>query len=81
MSAQAAPAMQPAKEPLPVKQAPSDELITRIQKTYDSIAQRAFEMFDKNGRWFGHDLEDIGSVPRLNCCTLFTWKSQKQMRT
>jgi HSP20 family protein len=58
MSAQAAPAMQPAKEPLPVKQAPSDELITRIQKTYDSIAQRAFEMFDKNGRWFGHDLED-----------------------
>jgi len=55
MSPQAATAMQPVKGNVPVKQSASDEVLDRIQKTYDSIARRAFEIFDANGRWFGND--------------------------
>ncbi len=58
MTAQAATAMQPAKAPVPIKQSTTDEVFNRIQKTYDSIARRAFEIFDTNGRWFGHELDD-----------------------
>ena len=58
MSAQTATAMQQAKTPVPVKQSVTDDVFDRIQKTYDSIARRAFEIFDNNGRWFGHELED-----------------------
>jgi HSP20 family protein len=58
MSPQAATAMQPAKTPLAVKQPATGDVVDRIQHIYDSIARRAFEIFDNNGRWFGHDLED-----------------------
>jgi len=58
MSAQTAPALQPVKAPVPVKQTTTDDVFDRIQKTYDSIARRAFEIFDGNGRWLGHELED-----------------------
>lgn len=58
MSAQTATALQPAKVPVPVKQTTTDDVFDRIQKTYDSIARRAFEIFDGNGRWLGHELED-----------------------
>jgi HSP20 family protein len=51
-------ATQPAKVPLSVKQPATSDALDRIQQTYDSIARRAFEIFDNNGRWFGHDLED-----------------------
>jgi HSP20 family protein len=33
---------------------PSDE----IKQLFDSVAQRAFEIFQSNGRTFGHDVED-----------------------
>lgn len=56
MSPQAA--TQPAKVPVSVKQPATSDALDRIQQTYDSIARRAFEIFDNNGRWFGHDLED-----------------------
>jgi len=56
MSPQAA--VQPAKVPVSVKQSATNDALDRIQQTYDSIACRAFEIFDNNGRWFGHDLED-----------------------
>lgn len=56
MSPQAA--VQPAKVPVSVKQPATSDALDRIQETYDSIARRAFEIFDNNGRWFGHDLED-----------------------
>lgn len=56
MSPQAA--TQPAKVPVSVKQSATSDALDRIQQTYDSIARRAFEIFDNNGRWFGHDLED-----------------------
>jgi HSP20 family protein len=58
MNPQAATAMQPAKEPVSVKQSDTGDVFDRIQQTYDAIARRAFEIFDNNGRWLGHDLED-----------------------
>jgi HSP20 family protein len=58
MSPQAATAMQPASVPVAVKQSATGGVFDRIQQTYDEIARRAFEIFDNNGRWLGHDLED-----------------------
>ena len=48
-------ATQPAREPIQVRQ---PAVFDRIQQTYDSIARRAFEIFQSNGRWRGHELED-----------------------
>jgi HSP20 family protein len=56
MSPQAA--VQPAKVPVSVKQPTTSDALDRIQQTYDSIARRAFEIFENNGRWFGHELDD-----------------------
>jgi HSP20 family protein len=58
MSPQAATAMQPAKAPVAVKQSGPGDVIERMEQIYDSIARRAFEIFDNNGRWFGRDLDD-----------------------
>jgi HSP20 family protein len=58
MSAQTATALQPVKAPVPVRQTTTEDVFDRIQKTYDSIARRAFEIFDSNGRWLGHEWED-----------------------
>lgn len=58
MTAQAATAMQPVKTSVPVKQTESENVFDRIQQSYDSIAHRAFEIFDRNGRWLGHELAD-----------------------
>ena len=58
MSPQAATAMQPVKTAVPVKQSAADDFVERIQQTYDSIARRAFEIFDHNGRWSGREWED-----------------------
>jgi len=58
MSPQAGTAMQPAKPSVPVKQSSTGEFFDRIQQTYDAIARRAFEIFDANGRWLGHEWED-----------------------
>ena len=58
MSPQAATAMQPAKAPVPVKQSATSDVFDQIQQTYDSIARRAFEIFNNNGRWLGNELED-----------------------
>jgi len=46
-----------AKESVPVK-ATSNDLIERFNKAYDEIANRAFSIFENNGRSFGRDLED-----------------------
>ena len=58
MSAQAATAMQPAKVSAPIKQKEPETAFDRLQETYNRIAQRAFEIFDGNGRWFGREMED-----------------------
>lgn len=58
MTPQTATAMQPAKSSVPVKQGANENVLDRMQQTYDAVARRAFEIFDNNGRWFGHDLAD-----------------------
>src|SRR5579863_2245970 len=59
MSPQAATAMQPVKGSAPVKQAATTtDVFDQIQQTYDSIARRAFDIFNNNGRWFGNELGD-----------------------
>jgi HSP20 family protein len=58
MTAQAAPAIQPAKTSPSVNQTEAVDIFDRFQQTYDSIARRAFELFDNNGRSFGRELDD-----------------------
>jgi HSP20 family molecular chaperone IbpA len=58
MSPQAETAMQSAKVPVAIKQYMTGDVFDRIQQFYDSTARRAFEIFENNGRWLGHDLED-----------------------
>ena len=58
MSPQTVTAMQPSKTSIPVKQTETENVFDRIQQTYDSIARRAFEIFDSNGRWRGRELDD-----------------------
>jgi HSP20 family protein len=57
MSPQAATAMQPATAPVAVRQSATGDVFDRIQQTYGEIARRAFEIFDNDGRSFGHDLD------------------------
>jgi HSP20 family protein len=40
-----------------LKLVPPAELFERVGKIYDSVARRAFELFESNGRNIGHDLE------------------------
>ena len=58
MKKQSAAVMQPAKEAAPMKLLPGSDLFDRIQDVSNSIARRAFEIFEDRGRAFGHDLED-----------------------
>ena len=58
MSAQIATAMQPTKGPVPVTQSPTGDVFEGMQQTFDSIARRAFEIFNNNGRLFGTELQD-----------------------
>jgi len=51
-------AVQPAKESASIKSLPASDLFERMQQTYNTIARRAFEMFEGRGRGDGHDLED-----------------------
>jgi HSP20 family protein len=48
----------PVKEAMPMKLLPGSDLFDRIQDMSNSIARRAFEIFEDRGRAFGHDLED-----------------------
>jgi len=50
--------MQPAREAAPMRLLPGSNLFDRIQDLSNSIARRAFEIFEDRGRAFGHDLED-----------------------
>ncbi len=53
-----ATAIQPAKEGTLLKLVSFDDLFERINKIYDSIACRAFAIFEGNGKVLGRDLED-----------------------
>ena len=57
MTAQSATAMQTTKESVPVRKS-SGDLLTQFDRIYDSVSQRAFDLFEGNGRWFGRDLDD-----------------------
>jgi HSP20 family protein len=35
-----------------------DQIFDRMRETLDAVARRAFEIFERNGRKFGHELED-----------------------
>ena len=58
MNLQAGTAVQQARAPVPVQQSATSDVFQQIQQTYDVIARRAFEIFNDNGRWLGHELED-----------------------
>ena len=58
MTPQAATAMQPAKTTAVTKQTEPENVFDRMQQVFDSIEKRAFEIFNNNGRWFGHELSD-----------------------
>ena len=58
MKKQSVAIMQPEKEATPMKLLPGSDLFDRIQDMSNSIARRAFEIFEDRGRAFGHDLED-----------------------
>lgn len=52
-------AVQPVKTATAVtKPTESQQLFDRMDQLYDSIARRAFEIFEGNGHWFGHDVDD-----------------------
>jgi HSP20 family protein len=57
MTAQSATAMQSVKGSAPGRQGPI-EMLEQIDKVYDSIARRAFELFKGNGQSGGHELDD-----------------------
>src|ERR1017187_755039 len=57
MTAQSATAMQPTKGSVPVRKS-SGDLLEQFDSIYDSIARRAFELFEGNGRWLENDLGD-----------------------
>jgi HSP20 family protein len=44
--------------PASLKLVPAQDLFERMQQLHDLIERRAFEIFDGNGKTFGHDLED-----------------------
>lgn len=51
-------AAQPVKTTAITKPTETQQLFDRMDKLYDSIARRAFEIFEGNGRLFGHELDD-----------------------
>ena len=57
MTAQSATAMQPVKGSVPVRQGPGD-LLDQFDSVYDSIARRAFELFEDDGQWLGRDKDN-----------------------
>ena len=45
-------------EEKPVTITPIENLVDRINKMSKAVTQRAYEIFERNGRNFGHDLDD-----------------------
>jgi len=49
---------QSAKQPAIRKLGDGDPFFQRMKEVYDTVARRAYELFDGRGRQNGHDLED-----------------------
>jgi HSP20 family protein len=45
-------------KPVAIKPVKWESLSERVNRVFDSVAKRAYELFDGNGRTFGHDLDD-----------------------
>lgn len=45
-------------KPVAIKPVKWETLSEQVNKIFDSVAKRAYELFDGNGRTFGHDLDD-----------------------
>lgn len=58
MKWKSATALQPMRHDMPIRLVAVDDLFDRMRETYDSIARRAFEIFESSGQTFGHDLDD-----------------------
>ena len=59
--AQPATPQQPRREStpsIPPKLVPATDLLPRLQRLHSSVARRAFEIFESNGRTVGRDLEN-----------------------
>ena len=52
--------MQPTKStsPTPLKVVAATDLLARVERLRDSVARRAYEIFESQGRTFGRDLEN-----------------------
>jgi HSP20 family protein len=50
--------VQKENEGIAIRTATPKAVIDRVQETFDAISRRAFEIFEGNGRSFGHDVED-----------------------
>lgn len=46
------------REGVPLRLVSSDRILDRMKETFDAIARRAFEIFERNGRRVGRDLDD-----------------------
>jgi HSP20 family molecular chaperone IbpA len=51
-------ATQKVEHPSVVRTTRPENLLETIDRTFDNIARRAFEIFERNGRNFGRDAED-----------------------
>lgn len=51
-------AVQRVEQPSAVRTTRPENLLDTIEKTFDNVARRAFEIFESNGRTFGRDLEN-----------------------
>lgn len=58
MSPQSATAMQPVKASAPAKQVAPMNIFDRMEELHNSIARKAFELFEGNGRWPGRELDN-----------------------
>jgi len=58
MNQQPATAVQPEKDDTSMRLLRGSDLLDRIEATSNSIARRAFEIFENRGRALGHDIED-----------------------
>jgi HSP20 family protein len=58
MTPQSVTAMQPAKTTVLTKRSEPREIFSRMERIHDLIQRRAFEIFDRGGRFLGRDLSD-----------------------
>jgi HSP20 family protein len=54
----ATPAVQKEKEGIAIETTSPEAVLDRLQEAFDAISRRAFEIFEGNGRLFGHDVKD-----------------------